>query len=178
MSRFTIYKANKSSITRMFHRHRIVSWTVIILVVILGVSGIVSDLKDFPNIIFLLVLIAWAILLVILWDSSRKIERNLEKLGELKITLEGITKTIGSLVERYAISSLKQIRVKKHLRTRLITPNIDGAGTYLVTMMDTNSHKEFFIVSSRSEDKPEINLIDLLRKLEKSLGNEILSVGK
>ena len=144
-----------------------VIWVSITLLVPLSVS---PDIRDLISYIMLGVLVLVIIFLIF---YSRYINQNIYSIGNIEITRKGIIKSIGGFVNIYHYREINEIHVKKHVRSVLFPLNAEGSKTYIMTIINNDLQNERFIVSSQSTDKPEVNLLATLKKLEKLTGEKI-----
>ncbi len=112
-------------------------------------------------------------LVIVFIFYSRYINKNIYRIGDIKITRKGIIKSIWGFVNIYNYGEIKEIHIKKHVKSFLFPLNADGSKTYIMTIINNDLVKERFIASSQSTDKPEVNLLVTLRKLEKLTGEKI-----
>lgn len=148
---------------------------IILFVISVSISLLVPlfvspDIRDLISYIMLGVLVLVIIFLIF---YSRYINKNIYRIGDIKITRKGIIKSIGGFVNIYNYGEIKEIHIKKHVRSFLFPLNADGSRTYIVTIVNSDLIKERFIASSQSTNKPDVNLLVTLKRLEKITGEKI-----
>lgn len=167
MSKFELYKSKGKSLQQLGLINKIIYFLIAAIYPFFGFSGTIFKRLNLADFVLYIVLIIWGILIISLIIYSRYINKHLEKLGDLTINLNGITKSISGLVTRFEYDKIKEINVKKHIRNIFFPSNTDGSKTYLVSIIGDDEKKEKFVISSQSIDKPEINFLDSIKNLDK-----------
>lgn len=178
MTSFTIYKSKGQSLKSMGVISRI---TYLLIYTIWFSSSAIFFLLDKPGkqdyysefLIFLLITILLTLLVY-----SKYTSKNLEKIGVIQLTQKEIKKSIAGINNTYKLKDLDQIVIEKHIRTYLLSPNADGAKTYLITIISKNQTKEEFIISSQSIGKPSFNFHETIKKIQKITGEPVNILSK
>ncbi len=173
MSSFPIYKSSTHSfkligkLSKLHHYLLIILWivTAFLMPVLLGFRYS-NKLRYIFLIAFLLVFISMAI-------YTKYIKRNIEIIGDLRITKSCLIKSIGGLVKRYYYDDIETLEVKKHLRSALEPLSSDSSSSYRLKISSRDGDEEIFIVSSQSGTNPPIKLLSSLATLEKLLNGKL-----
>lgn len=178
MSAYSIYKTATSSfkvvgqISKVHYYILVIIWlTASIVVPLIFSTNLGTAIRNILLLTFVLVFISMAI-------YNRYVNNHIKIIGELKITRTCLVKSIGGIIQRYYYEDLTTIETKKHLRSVFGPLNNDGTVTYRIKITCKNGKEEFFIVSSQSSSKPDINLITSLKTLEKITKTDIHFIKK
>lgn len=121
--------------------------------------------------IFIIVWLIFLVFIILFLSYTRKV---LFKGGNIKITRQYISKSIGELSQIYHYNEIGNISIEKHLSSGFISKSNDGAKTYLVTLSSINGLTDRFIVSAQSTDKPYVNFVQAVKKANEITGNLVL----
>lgn len=130
-------------------------------------STFIIGLLNITGTILMGAVFLWILSIIALGGYSRYINRNLEKLGELEVTLNKIKKTIGGFETFFDYKQIKEIDIKDHIKSIFFPENKDSSKTYLVSITWKDSGKELFVISSQSVDKSNVNFLESLKYIEK-----------
>jgi len=167
MSSFSIYKSSKYSFKEIGKLSKLHYYLLIILWIITGVlAPLFLDYK-FSDIAHYIFLLTFLLVFTSMAFYTQHIKKNIEIIGDLKVTKSCLIKSIGGLVKRYYYDDIETIKVDKHLRSVFGPLNNDGTETYRLKISHKNGNVEIFIVSSQSCSKPEVNLLTSFTTLEK-----------
>jgi hypothetical protein len=171
MSTFIVYKSKRWSLKKTGNINKFLYGLLFFFLIIANWAP--KYLSEITSINSLYLSLTGVLLIVCLVIFARKINKTLEKLGEIKISKGGITKSILGFHQDYQFEDINEIKVENHIRSMFAASNQDQAETYLVTMKYTPNKKESFVVSSESIDKPEVNFFETIKNIEKFTGHKI-----
>lgn len=80
-------------------------------------STFIIGLLNITGTILMGAVFLWILCIIALGGYSRYINRNLEKLGELEVTLNKIKKTIGGFETFFDYKQIKEIDIKDHIKS-------------------------------------------------------------
>lgn len=166
MSKFRIYTSKRISFKRIeqLNRALYISSTILPLA---GILIVVGDKLNFSIYFPIAVLVLWALVVIALIFFSRFVRKSLKSIGYLNVSANNMQKKIGDFSTSKKYEELKEIKIKKHLGSLLFTSNQDGSKTYLLSIRDKNNETEQLVISSQSDDWPENNFYDLMKKIQK-----------
>lgn len=173
MSKFAIYRSKGFSLQKIAIINLTFNLFYALLLPLIGFAGILSNKLHINDTVILGSLILWIVVIIILNLLARKINKQLEQFGELQITNSGITKTIAGITEKFDFDTIKEIELKRHIRTFFFPSNASGIKTYLAAIITKNSSMERFVVSSQSIDIPVVDFFKSLYKVRKFTGNKL-----
>lgn len=177
MSKFAIYKSTKAS----FRSIRVINRSLFIAIIILWLlmtTVFTGEYEgSFMKVIDILIPILFFLVLGSVITFSLYTKRSVVVIGEITVSLTNIQKSVGGLSWVYDLADIEELNIRKQTMALLLAGNRDSSRTYLVTLKSKNGTKERFVISSQSIDKPEVNFIETLEKLEK-LSNRSLSIIK
>jgi len=136
------------------------------IIPVLGFSQRIVESLGINSQNMVIVLALWTSIICLLIIFSRYTGKHLEKLGDLSINMDCITKSICGFNSYFQFDQIREINIKKHTRDIFFPSSVDGCKTYLVTISDKEK-VEKFIVSSQSLDKPSTNFLDSLKTVER-----------
>lgn len=166
MSKFTIYKSRNENLkeigifNRFFHKFFVTG-----LPVLAFLSVILRGLKT--EMVFIIVIVLWVLSAFVLTFYFWHIKKNLQKLGEVEVTLNGIKKSIGGFDKWFDFGDISEISIEQHISSIFFPDNYDSSRTYLVTIKCKDQSEERFVVSSQSDGRPAVNFFDAFKYLEK-----------
>ena len=167
MSQFILYKSRKKSLRQIGLIDRVVYFLATIALPVLAVSGILIRELGVLMTIWFIIAALWGLFLITLVFYSRYVNKSLEKLGDVEVTLNGIKKSISGIETVFDYKQIRKIRIKDHIRSIFFPENKDGSKTYVVSITDKNNEEEVFVISSQSVSHPRVNFLDSLKYIEK-----------
>lgn len=173
MNSFVLYKSNGQSLKRLGFINKSIFYTISsVFVVFIPVMPIIKGRIHFILLAFCFILIVLSIISLVVY--SRYLKKHLEVIGDLKVNLTSMIKTIGDYEETYDYSKIKGIEVSQHMRKIFLPSNFDRSLTYLVTLKYDDRDQEQFVIASQSSEVPDINFIKTIRSIEKCLKLKLL----
>ena len=173
MSKFAIYRSKGYSLHKIAVLNTTINIFYALVLPFIGFAGIFSNKLHISDKVIFASLVLWLVIIFFLNFVARIINKNLEPFGDLTITKSGITKTIAGIVESFEFKEIKEIELKRHIRTYFFPSNASGIKTYLVTMVTNNALKKRFVISGQSIERPIIELTTTLNTIKKITGNKI-----
>ncbi len=167
MSQFILYKSRRKPLSQIGSVDRLIYILTATVIPILIFSGIIIDQLNITGSVLIFAVSLWVFMIIALVIYSRYINRSLEKLGDLEVTLKGIRKTIGGFETYFDYEQIKEINIKDHIRSIFFPENKDASKTYVVSITGKDSVKEMFVISSQSVNKPRVNFLESLKYIEK-----------
>ncbi len=165
MSRYILYKSRKQSLSRIAAVDKVKYLLISTGLPILAFSAAIF-VRSRVGLMHYIVL-ALTIFMIVIMIYAGIVNKNLEKLGEIDVTLKGIRKTIGGFETFFDYSQIKEIQIKDHISSIFFPQNRTGSKTYLVTIITRDSISEMFVISSQSDGKPAVNFMESLEYIQK-----------
>ncbi len=172
MSTFAIYKTKNTILNKVTPANFLAGSGILILPLALA-SFSVSNKNGVPDYYFFLILGIWLISTIFVLLLYRIQNTKSKQSGDLKITTQGITKSVCGLVKSLNYDTISEINIKAHLKTALFPSNSDASLTYQVTILTKDAQKLRFFASSQSTSSPEINLIKCLHNVPRITGQPL-----
>jgi len=166
MSKFKIYTSKGISFKRIERLNKAFYYSSAIIP-LAGTLVFIGDKLNMPNYVPIIIIALWLITIVSLIIFSRFVNKSLDNIGYLSLSVNNIKKIIGDLVTNRNFEEISEIKINRHLVNLFFSPNPDGSTTYLLSILDKNEKTELLVISSQSEDKPFMNFHDLMRKIVK-----------
>lgn len=175
MSSFVIYKSNGQSLKRLGIINRVIFYTISsVFFVFIPILTIIKGRIHLILLAFYFFLIVLSIASLIVY--SRYLKKHLEVIGDLKVNLKSMIKTIGDYEETYDYSKIEGIEVSLHMRKVFLSGNFDRSLTYLVAFKYEDRDQDQFVIASQSSEMPDINFIKSIKRIEKYLKFKIIKL--